>query len=206
MKESKISEKDEYKYNPCSVKIFDEILYFHIKSKYSINEYLSINLLYLLMLNEIKDSMIKDEGNEIVISFPSYYEINNILYLKEIYKLLNLKVLNAIPEYLSISLCYGFENNLKIPKSENHLLLIVDIGYININVTLNNYKKDECIILSHMNSKNVNGRIIDQLIFKSICKKLHINEKECKTKLYIKILDEIIKMKEKLSADGADSV
>lgn len=206
MKEFKMNEKDKYKYNPGSVEIYDGILHFHIKSKYSVNEYLSINLLYLLMLNEIKESMIKDEGNEIVISYPSYYEINNILYLKELYELLNLKVLNAIPEYLSVSLCYGYENNNKLQENENHLLLIVDIGYININVTLNDYKKDECKILSHVNSKNVNGRLIDQLILKSVCKKLLLNEKECKKKLYIKVLDEIIKMKEKLSADGADSV
>lgn len=156
-------------------------------------------------MNNIK-SLIK-ENNGIIISYPSYYNKNQINYIKELYKIINLNVIESIPEYISLCSCYGYENNNRYNENEEYLMILLDIGYINGSITFCKYRKNKCEILNHIYDKELSGRNIDNLIIK---KKKEEIEKEIEDKLsnkaYIKLKLEMIKLKEKLSANGADEV
>lgn len=154
----------------------------------------------------LKDTMMK-EGNEVIISHPCYYSSNQIEYMNKLYELCEMKVLNNIPEYLSSSLCFGYENNTKLKEDEEKLILLLDMGYINCNSTIVKYHKDECEILSHSYSNDkIGGRYIDNKLINALIGKMGISAENVKGKLYIKMREEIIKMKEKLSASGADTI
>lgn len=72
--------KYNYKYYPVNTNIINNTLCFKINCKFKDyfcnNDYFSIDLLFCLFINYIKNSLI-NEGNNIIISV--YYFINSIL-------------------------------------------------------------------------------------------------------------------------------
>lgn len=166
---------------------------------------------------------IKYEDYTYVLSYPPYYtptqigalktiaqrsfhhEPNDVFdYLERIPKYENVHV---IPEYEAVALAYGYENNTSFNADEKNVV-IIDIGYFCSYCVLCGYKRGECNIKNIEYSQTISGSIIDNKIFDYFKKKIEEEEgKDSFTeKEMIKLRMEISKVKEKLSASGADTV
>lgn len=150
-------------------------------------------------------------------SVPCYYNENHSNIIKELYELhsnIRNRCIETIPEYLSSSLVFGYENNNDIIlNNEDKLILIIDMGYISTYVTLNKYSKNKCEILNTVYDDNLGGRNIDKLLMDYMIEK--INEEkgidirnviESDNKKYNNMLKVMNNVKEKLSANGADTI
>lgn len=145
-----------------------------------------------------------------VFTIPSYWNEKEMNRFKILLDESEFECLTIIPSYYSSVLAYGYENNNDFDECDLKYILLCDIGYINNDYTLVCYRKNKFEILNHINgNKNnsfVNGQKIDDLLLKEFenrCLKegYNINEKGL-----IKLRKEVIKMKEKLSASGADEI
>lgn len=88
--------------------------------------------------------------------------------------------------------------------------MIVNIGYINAECSVIRYKKDKMEVLNVINEK-VGGREIDKLLIEYFYEKMKeyepkVNDINKDIRLYWKIENAVINVKEKLSATGADNV
>lgn len=131
--------------------------------------------------------------------------------MRRIYKANGFKEVEIIPEYLSCSLCFGYENNSKFNEESKKKILFIDMGYLKTNICLSEYTKNSLKILKNMIINDLGGLKIDNILinhFKDkIKEELNIDIfGKGNEKYYIKTKNEIIKMKEKLSAQGASDV
>lgn len=120
-----------------------------------------------------------------------------------------MKNYEIIPDYISSSLAYAYENSSNINNGKE-IILMIEMGYINTNCTLIRYCKNKMTIINTISYK-IGGRDIDKLLIEYIYEKMkkeeeNVNDLDKDTRLYWKIEDAVINCKEKLSADGAASV
>lgn len=164
----------------------------------------------------------KYEDYTYVLSYPPYYSPEEIGVLKTIAqrsfhhepndvfdyleKIPSYENVYVIPEYEAAAITYGYENNSSFSCKKN--IVIIDIGYFCSYCVLCEYTRDECKIKEMNYRQNICGSIIDNMIFDYF--KDRISKEEGKEnfteKEILKLRMEISKVKEKLSASGADTV
>lgn len=141
-----------------------------------------------------------------------YYTKESKKKFQELIEVSGIKNYEIIPEYIATGLTYGFENNNQylINNKESEILMIIEIGYIGTNCSIIKYTKNKMEVLSksHM---IMGGREIDKLLIEYVYNKIkekesNVNNIDEDIRLYWKLESEVINGKEKLSADGADSV
>lgn len=126
-------------------------------------------------------------------------------------RLLKITKVSFIPDFLAISLCFGYYTNpsLQDRHGANNLILLIDMGYLSFSTTLVSYKLDSCEILSHICDTKICGRLIDEILIDFIGKKIkdeygvNINNNP---KLFLRTKQSVISCKEKLSATGASDI
>lgn len=171
-------------------------------------------------------SNLKYENNIYVLSYPPYYTKQQIYALKAIAQRTfhrenerikafddkeqipdYIRNVHVIPEYLAAALAYGYENNNQFNEKKD--VVIIDIGYYCTYCVNCSYERGKCVINNTKYSFDISGSNIDERIFKTFKQKIEEDDghKEKLTdKDLLKIRMELSKVKEKLSASGADTV
>lgn len=175
---------------------------------------LSINDLYSSYANHIfeyiKEKSDSDKVN-CILSVPSNYTNYEIELLRRIFSKNGFNKVEIIPEYLSLSLCFGYENDSKYDGNDVKRILFIDMGYLKTNICLSEYRKNEVRIKKSKTINELCGMIIDNMLINDFREKIK-NEMKIdifevgNEKKYLKVKNEIIKVKEKLSAQGASEV
>lgn len=146
-----------------------------------------------------------------IVSYPPYYTENQLKYLQQLYYTSGLNKIELLPEYIANGLCYGYENDNNITLNNiNQYVVIVDMGNSCTTSTVYRFSEHKMEILSTSFIK-IGGRNIDRYLMDYIYGKVKeqyndINELEKDITLYSKIKNAVVMCKEKLSADGADTV
>lgn len=146
-----------------------------------------------------------------IVSYPPYYTENQLKYLQQLYYTSGLTHIELLPEYIASGLCYGYENDNNIVLNKaNQYVVIVDMGNSCTSSTVYRFSEHKMKILSKSFIK-IGGRNIDKYLMDLIYGKVKeqyndISELEKDITLYSKIRNSVIICKEKLSADGADTV
>lgn len=136
------------------------------------------------------------------INYSFFYIINFIFSYFIIY--IELKCRDVINENVAFALGF-YHESLKLKKDEMHVMILIDIGYIGMTVSVVRYEKDKIEILCEENDNcHLGGRNIDILLCEYLKKKILKEHKELKDKIdsgdnYSKILNVVIDCKEKLS-------
>lgn len=101
-----------------------------------------------MFLSKIKDVYTRNEGKNspmpMVMSIPSSYGELEKETIKILCNRLNINLLSLIPESLSVSICYGYENNTSFvleSDKKSEYLLIIDIGYLYMNLTISEFER-----------------------------------------------------------------
>lgn len=129
--------------------------------------------------------------------------------INENYK--NNNKIELIEDYLGYTTLFGIENNDELKRSHKlRRLLFVNMGDKSSNVSCCEYSEDKCKILSYKYAKDLGGRMIDEYIIEDV-KNMIVEEgneieKKNENRIYYRIMSNVIKMKEKLSAQGADTI
>lgn len=116
-----------------------------------------------------------------------------------------------IEDYLGYATLFGIENNDEMKRSHKaRRLLFVNMGDKSLNVSCCEYEEDKCIIKSYKYSKRIGGHKIDKYIIEDVKKMIEEEDNKIESRngdrVYYRIMYAIIKMKEKLSAQGADTI
>lgn len=146
-----------------------------------------------------------------IVSYPPYYSEKQLNYLQQLYFASTLKNVELLPEYIANGLCYGYENDNNIVV--NHIdqyIVIVDMGNACTTSTVYKFSEHKMEILS-TSYRKIGGRNIDKYLIDLIYGKIKeshddVSELKDDVTLYSKIKNSVIVSKEKLSADGADTV
>lgn len=124
-----------------------------------------------------------------------YYTESQTEYIKQLYTLIGYNVIEILPEYMSIATYYGFANDLF---EEDCTIVVIDIGYICSSSTVMKYKDNECQILSYIYNRGLGVRIIEQYMLEIIIEKLGLNIEDINDRLYMKIKNEVKRVRELL--------
>lgn len=123
-----------------------------------------------------------------------------------------INAIQFIPENVSAAICYAYENDNKLKlleEDDEQIVIIVNMGYVSSWSSVIKYTKSQCKILSCCYDYTLGGFLVDRLIFEKLVediseeKNVDIKENES---FLMKLKDNIVRCKEKLSASGADSV
>lgn len=170
-------------------------------------------LLIFHEISEIIRNKLEIKNNDKLKSIfcvPSYWSEKEMSRFKMLSEKSEFECLEIIPSYYSSVLSYGYENNNEFDEFGLKYILICDIGYINNDYTLVRYSKNKFEILNHINGNEsnlyVNGSKIDNILLEEFKSRAEKEGYEINDKCIIKLRKEIIKMKEKLSASGADTI
>lgn len=116
-----------------------------------------------------------------------------------------MKCRDIINENVAFALGF-YHESLKLKKDQVTSMILVDIGYIGMNVSIVRYEKDKIEILCEENDNcHLGGRNIDILLCEYLKKKILKEHKELKEKIdssdsYSKIMNVVIDCKEKLTS------
>lgn len=107
------------------------------------NTIYTIDQIEYMFINKIMEQLKLKDINypfNLCLSVPSYIDKfkQNLLY--SLYNLNGINTIEIIPNYISSSLCYGYENDGQINENEKKIILI-DIGYNNSEISLIKYTK-----------------------------------------------------------------
>lgn len=97
---------------------------------------------------------------------------------------------------MSIATYFGFSNDLF---EENCTIIVVNVGYICSSSTVLKYKDNECQVLSYIYNRGLGIRIIEQYILEIIIGKMGLNIEDVNERLYMKLKNEVTKVRELLS-------
>lgn len=170
------------------------------------------------MSKTIKDyAHINSEKIPCSFSCPPYFTEEQKKFMFELLKYTDLDCDEIIPSYYCPPLTYVYENRVNYEEGKNEkLFLIADIGYTCGSFTLVKYYNEEnkCEILNNCYDKKISGKVVDNILMKYFIDEINNQYKSengnvdltITPKIYNKIAKEIISMKEKLSANGADEI
>lgn len=120
----------------------------------------------------------------------------------ELYQICGYKIIDTVPEYISLCSYYCYKEKEE-QSSENNIVIIIDMGYICTNVCLFKKNDKECKILANEFSKEISGRLLDNVLLTDVINQLKIN---INPKLYFNLMKEVVEMKEMLGTDGDGSI
>lgn len=108
------------------------------------NTIYTIDQIEYMFINRISDHLKSKDINypfNLCLSAPCYIDSfkQNLLY--SLYNLKRIQNIEIIPNYVSSSLCYGYENDNQISENENRKIILIDIGYNNSEISLISYSK-----------------------------------------------------------------
>lgn len=97
---------------------------------------------------------------------------------------------------MSIATYYGYANDLF---EENSTIDVINVGYICSSSTVLKYKDNECQVLSYIYNRGLGISIIEEYMLEIIIEKMGLNIDDINDRLYMKLKNEVTKVRELLS-------
>lgn len=97
---------------------------------------------------------------------------------------------------MSIATYYGYANDLF---EENSTIVVINVDYICSSSTVLKYKDNECQVLSYIYNRGLGIRIIEEYMLEIIIEKMGLNIDDINDRLYMKLKNEVTKVRELLS-------
>lgn len=101
------------------------------------------------------------QGNDLVITCPSYYSNVERQAVLDAAEIAGLKCIRLINESTAIALNYGFFRKADLPDKDPRYVVFVDLGHSKLTVTIASFIKGKMQIVVHKSDRNIGARGMD---------------------------------------------